>query len=244
MEKQEFQEKDIVGEGTLDVISKADRFNRWMYNTIKPNCHGNIMEIGSGVGNISKYFLDDGFSIMLTDIREGYCKRLKDAFAKQPNLLGTAVMNLTDEQFDTRFNAHINKYDTVFALNVIEHIFDDVKAIANCRKLLNENGHLVILVPSYQNLYNQFDKALGHYRRYNLKTLSELFKKNEFKIVHKQYFNFIGILGWFFSGKILKKESIPEGQMGLYNSLVPVFKIIDKMLFRSMGLSTIVVGKK
>ena len=242
--KIKFEEQDVVGESTLEVISKADKFNRWMYQTIKPYCKGRVLEIGSGIGNISSFFMQDEFEIMLTDIRKGYCEKLESNFAENPFFLGTEVMDLTDEEFDIKFASHLNQYDTVFALNVVEHIMDDELALKNCKKLLKDDGHLVILVPSYQRLYNGFDKELGHYRRYTKSLLSDVFFKNSFKIIHKQYFNFIGIFGWYVTGSLMKKETIPGGQMKLYNSLVPVFRVIDKLILNGAGLSTIVVGKK
>jgi 2-polyprenyl-3-methyl-5-hydroxy-6-metoxy-1,4-benzoquinol methylase len=243
-EKFEFIENDTSGAKTLDAISEADRFNKWMYETIKPFCKGNILEIGSGIGNISTYFIEDDLSIQLTDIRKGYCEKLKQKFAGKPNLLGVVSMNLVDDNFDNKFADHFNTYETVFALNVVEHIKDDDLALQNCYKLLKSGGCLIILVPSYQLLYNQFDIELGHYRRYNKKKLSNLFYKNNYDIIHKQYFNCAGIFGWYFTGKILKRKTIPKGQMSIYNSLVPVFKILDKIIFNSIGLSTICVGKK
>ena len=117
-------------------------------------------------------------------------------------------------------------------------------AIKNCGKLLKSDGCLIILVPSYQRLFNKFDVELGHYRRYNKLKLSKLFEKNDYRVIHKQYFNFIGIFGWYVTGSILKKKAIPKGQMKLYNSLVPMFKVIDKTILNSVGLSTIVVGNK
>ena len=239
-----FEEQDIVGESTLEVIAKADRFNRWMYNTIKPYCKGRVLEIGSGIGNISTFFMQDGFDIMLTDIRKGYCEKLEATFKQTPHFLGTEIMDLTDAEFDQKFADHLGQYDTVFALNVVEHIYDDQLALANCKKLLRTDGQLIILVPSYQKLYNGFDRELGHYRRYTKSLLSEVFVKNDLEIIHKQYFNFMGIFGWYVTGSLMKKETIPGGQMKLYNMLVPIFKIIDKVVFNSAGLSTIVVGKK
>ena len=91
---------------------------------------------------------------------------------------------------------------------------------------------------------DQFDTELGHYRRYTKTTLSKVFINSDFEITHKQHFNFVGILGWFVSGQILKKKDIPKGQMKLYNTLVPIIKIVDKVLLNSVGLSTILVGKK
>ncbi len=240
----EFTEYDEIGEETLDAIGKADRFNRWMYQTIKPHCKGSVLEIGSGAGNISKYFLADNFRITLSDIRESYCQRLSEKFGAESGLDGVSILNLTDPHFDKNHKALFNTFDTVFALNVVEHIEDDMLAVKNARKLLRPEGHLIILVPAYPKLYNRFDTGLGHYRRYTQKSLSRLFVANDFNIKAKQYFNFVGIFGWFFSGRILQKDMIPEGQMNIFNRLVPLFKIADAVVFRRFGLSAIVVGKK
>jgi len=86
---------------------------------------------------------------------------------------------------------------------------------------LKDKGHLIILVPSYKALYNGFDKELD-----------------------KQYFNFMGIFGWFVSGQLMRNKSIPEGQMKLFNIIIPISRIIDNIIFNLLGLSTIVVGRK
>jgi len=244
MQKFEFSEFDAIGEETLESMGQADLFNRWMYKTIRPRCKGQILEIGSGAGNMSKYFFEDDYQLLLTDIRDNYCKKLEQKFGHNPNLLGIEKMNLTDPEFDRNHKTLFNSFDTVFALNVVEHIEDDFLAVKNCYKLLKPNGHLIILVPSYQHLYNRFDVGLGHYRRYTKKSLSQLFRLNNFEITSKQYFNFVGIIGWFFSGQILNHNIIPNSQIKIFNQLVPLFKIIDKALFHRIGLSTIVIGKK
>lgn len=235
---------DKVGKATLDVIGEADQFNKWMFETILHFSKGKILEIGSGLGNISAFFLANDNDIMLTDLREEYCDSLHKKFEGRKNLLGVAQINLVHQDFRKVYKDHLEKYDTVFALNVIEHIEDDNLAISNCKKLLRNGGHLIILVPSYQKLYNKFDKELGHFRRYTEKDLLKLFLNNDFSIVHKQYFNFIGILGWYLSGNILKKESIPSNQMKIYDKLVPAWKMVDKGIMNKVGLSTIAVGKK
>lgn len=244
MEEIKFKEIDEVGNNTLDVISDADKFNRWMYDTIHPYCNGTILEIGSGLGNISQFFLKDNAQITLSDIRQNYFNELEQKFKKYPSLGGIELIDLVDPDFDSKFQHLFNSFDTVFALNVVEHIFDDNLAIQNSYKLLKKEGNLVILVPSYQFLYNALDKSLDHYRRYTKKNLSELLANNQLQITHKHCFNFMGIFAWFISGKLQKNNSIPGGQMRLYNALVPLFKLADWVLFRMWGLSTIVVGKK
>lgn len=235
---------DEIGEKTLEVISSADKFNQWMFETIQPFVKGEVLEIGSGIGNISSQFLGNGFSIMLSDFRPEYCEELKNKFSNCENLLGVRKIDLVDSEFIQNYSDLQGRFDTVFALNVVEHIEDDILAINNCGKLLKKGGKLIILVPSYQNLYNNFDTELGHYRRYTIPKLKKIFKLNNFEIIHKQYFNFIGTLGWYFNGNILKKKTIPGGQMKIYNNLVPIFKVVDRVILNKVGLSTIVVGIK
>ncbi len=240
----QFKEFDLEGLQTLEAMAAAPRLNQWMYETIGKRLSGNILEIGSGIGNISECFLQDNKKIQLTDLRENYLSFLRHKFEGKKNILGIEHLDLVHPNFDEFYGNKFEKYDGLFALNVIEHIENDVQAIANCKKLLKKGGRMVILVPAYQSLYNGFDKALEHYRRYNKKTLAQLFETNHLKITHQQYFNFIGVFGWFFSGTVLQKEIIPKGQMQVFNKLVPLFKIIDKVIFNSLGLSVIVEGIK
>lgn len=242
--KFEFKEVDQEGLETLDAIAGAHNFNQWMYETIKPWCNGKVLEVGSGIGNISKWFLQDKKELALSDLRENYLDYLRKEFAGSPSLLGIYNMDLVHPQFDELYKDQLETYDAVFALNVVEHIENDVLAMKNIKKLLKTGGKAVILVPAYQALYNRFDKELEHYRRYNRAGLAKVFNDAGYKIVHKQNFNFMGIPGWYISGKLQKNKTIPKGQMSLYNKLVPLFKIADKVMFNSIGLSVVIVGEK
>jgi SAM-dependent methyltransferase len=244
MKEFDFKAVDNQGEDTLNTIALANNLNSWMYNSIKPFCRGKILEIGSGVGNISEYFLNDKASIFLSDIREGYYESLHAKFADKSTLLGIQVLNLVDEDFDNKFKEYFGSFDSVFALNVVEHIFDDTLAISNCYKLLKPGGNLIILVPAYQWLFNDFDKELEHYRRYTRKRLESLFISCNLSISNSRYFNAAGIPGWFISGKMQHHKIIPTGQIRLFNRLVFLFRLFDKLICNSFGLSVITVGKK
>ena len=101
-EKTDFIYKEIDQEGldTLSVITDATNFNRWMFGSIEPYCKGNIIEIGSGIGNISTYFLEKKQHIFLTDIRDIYCSILKDNFKDNPYLLGVENIDLVHPNFE------------------------------------------------------------------------------------------------------------------------------------------------
>lgn len=239
----EFNRKDVDQEGLdiLDVVAKAKKLNNWMYETIEPFCKGAVLEVGSGTGNISEFFVNNKYDISVSDLRENYRIILKDKF----NLPENKVLDLdiVAPDFDIKSKELLNSFDSVFSLNVVEHIKDDDLAIKNMVKLLKPGGNLVILVPAYQALYNNFDTTLEHYRRYNKKSLTKLMG-NYGEIISSFYFNAVGTLGWWVSGKLFKNKMIPEGEMKLYNSLVPIIKIVDKVTFNKVGLSVICVIKK
>ena len=232
------------GTDTLTLIAGADKFNRWMYETIKPHCSGKILEIGSGIGNISQFFIKEGAEITLSDIETSYFPLLKEKFGEKKNLKGIRLLDLSDKNLEKNHPELIGSFDTIFALNVVEHIPDHEQAMKNALKILRRGGKVVILVPAFQWLYNGFDKQLDHQRRYTQKSLRKLLESNGFDVKHAQYFNFMGVLGWFFSGNILRKKNIPGGQMKLYNELVPLWKVFDFFTHKIIGLSVIQVGVK
>lgn len=234
-----YEEEDVKGQEILEAISAAGTFNKWMYSTIRPYCSGSILEIGSGVGNISSFFIHDGATLALSDIREGYRERLKKQFPKQP----VYNIDIVDPQFERNQNDLLGTFDTCFALNVVEHVEDDHAAIQNMLKLLKPGGRLVILVPAYQWLYNPIDKSLGHYRRYTQHSLGQLMKAHA--PLEKLFsFNFTGIAAWWMGGKLFRQDTIPKSEMKLYNTFVPIFKIVDKLVLNKIGLSVIGVIKK
>jgi len=236
-------EKDHSGLETLELFANAPHFNKWLFENISPYCQGNILEIGSGIGNISKLLLQQNMPVTLSDLRKEYCEQLRLRFGENKNLQDVLQIDLSLKDFEKTYQQSLHRFDTVIALNVVEHIEDDSLVISNCKKLLKPNGRLIILVPAFMKLYNSFDKELGHYRRYNKKNLGGLFRAQHLKIIRIQYFNCAGILGWWFTGSILKKKIIPRNQLAIYEKLVPLFRLIDNLLMKRIGLSVIAVGR-
>lgn len=240
----DFKEQDQEGLETLDVISAAGKLNRWMFETIRPYSSGRVLEIGSGIGNISAFFLHEGYDITLTDIRENYCSILRQKFSSEKSLREVLHLDLVAPDFESRYKHILNSFNTVFALNVVEHIQDDELAIKNAHKLLVPGGILIILVPAFSMLYNRLDHELFHYRRYVKRDLNLLFQKQNLTILKSFYFNAAGIAGWFVSGKIQRNKTLPQNQVRLYDWFVPFFRILDKLLLNRVGLSVITIGRK
>ena len=77
--------------------------------------------------------------------------------------------------------------DVVAALDVLEHLHDELAAIEECRRVLRPGGHFILYVPAYQLLWGHEDVISHHLRRYRRGQIRRLLTAAGFDIVH---------LGW------------------------------------------------
>ncbi|AXJ95516.1 MULTISPECIES: bifunctional 2-polyprenyl-6-hydroxyphenol methylase/3-demethylubiquinol 3-O-methyltransferase UbiG [unclassified Sphingomonas] len=64
-------------------------------------------------------------------------------------------------------------YDLVAVLDVVEHIEDDVAALAAMKALLKPGGKILIAVPAHQWMWSAHDVVNHHHRRYSKATLAK-----------------------------------------------------------------------
>src|SRR2546430_13814304 len=71
---------------TPPVIGPAPpRYNRWMFDRLRPWVGRRVLEIGAGIGNMSA-FLVDRERVVLTDTERYYLDRLRQRFAGRPHV--------------------------------------------------------------------------------------------------------------------------------------------------------------
>lgn len=82
-----------------------------------------------------------------------------------------------------------NKIDFVILMDVLEHIENPDMILNQIFDMpgVSPDTIFIITVPAYKRLYSQHDKNLGHYRRYNLRSLNKLLQPFTFKINRSGY---------------------------------------------------------
>jgi len=110
------------------------------------------------------------------------------------------------------------------------------------RRMLAPAGRLILLVPALPALYGTIDKALGHHRRYKRAPLTSLLEATGFKVAHVEYFNLAGVPGWWFAGRVLRRQMIPAASLKLYDALVPLFRL-ERLIPWRVGQSIIAIGE-
>ena len=231
-------EDDPVGIETLErLAAAAPRYNAWLIERVLPWVGRRVLEIGAGVGTMSA-FLADRERVVLSDTNAGYLERLRARFAGQPQVRVAALrLPATDGDLQAE------RLDTIICLNVLEHVRDDELSLATMFQLLQPGGRLVLLVPSLPAIYGTLDRALGHFRRYTPSELRQKYAAAGFRMRHLEYFNMAGIPGWWFTGRVLRRELIPTGSLRWYDALVPLFRL-ERFLPWRLGQSLIAVGER
>ena len=136
------------------------------------------------------------------------------------------------------------KFDTILYIDVLEHIKDDSKELIETVRHLSPGGHLIILVPAHQYLFNEFDKAIGHYRRYNKKVLTAAIPP-EMQLKKIKYMDSMGFMASLANKFFLKQNYPTLKQINIWDKLIiPASRISDIVAFNSFGKSLIGVWQK
>jgi glycosyltransferase involved in cell wall biosynthesis len=214
------------GPEILDSLAGAPRFNRWMAETILPYVGKHVLEIGAGIGNLTRLLAPRRATYIAGDIDQEHLARLKTRFQHRPNL---QVVHC-DLASRADFAPMAGQMDTVVCLNVLEHVEDDHGALMNIHDALKPGGYAIVLVPHDQRIYGTLDKALGHYRRYSHEELRERMEGAGFHVERILEFNRISRPAWFFSGCVLKRETLGYWQLRIFDRLVWLWRRLDPVL--------------
>ncbi|HUR80793.1 MAG TPA: glycosyltransferase, partial [Thermoanaerobaculia bacterium] len=218
--------------------SRLMRYNGWVWDRIKSYIGQRVLEIGGGSGAMTR-FLYGRELVVTTDRETGYVDRLRNAFRRRPGI----VVERADIESDSVLElAHYN-FDTVTAINVLEHTTDDVAALRRAHQLLPAGGRVIVFVPAGQSLFGSMDQGIGHQRRYEKSELVEKLQQAGFEVEHVSFQNRIARMAWWLNAKVLGRKALPSGQSRVFDRLVPLFRSLEGEN-PSTGLSLIGVGKK
>ena len=258
---------DVAGAETLEIMSAAPRYNRWQYDVIAPWVGKRVLEVGSGAGNMSEYIVTQQRDlVVLTDIDEWYLQRLRERFSRYPlardgetrdsgrstaprvrrgdlprkaDQIVVDSLILPDDEAPTRFKNH--QLDTVIALNVVEHIEDDVGALRTIAGLLAPGGRAVILVPALQAIFGSLDDELGHFRRYSRASLAAAYSAAGLRMERMFWYNRVGMFGWWLNARVRRVKRIPIDQLRAFDRMVPILRY-ERFFPLPFGQSLVAIG--
>lgn len=226
---------DTSGLQTLESMSQADWYNQWSVSKFQKYLKGKILEVGCGIGNFTKKLSDFG-EVYAIDINKGYVGKRNRSSA----LARVGYGNIESGKYFFKKKT----FNCIVCLNVLEHIKDDERALNNMKSLLNKNGILILLIPTQMFLYGEIDKKLGHYRRYEKQNLLEKLNRIGFTVLSTRRLNFLGAIGWFIAGKILKNAYVTRNKIKVFNLFAPLSLRLEDLMKPLIGTSLLVIARK
>jgi len=115
-------------------------------------------------------------------------------------------------------------FDLVTALDVVEHLDDDVAGLREMRRLLRPGGYVLIFVPTFMWLWGVQDDISHHRRRYRLAELRRAVREAGFEVERTTYANITFLLPTFLGRLLmritgLKTESEARINIPFFNPL-------------------------
>ena len=220
----------------LSLFDRANAFRDYQFDFLRFNITGNVCEVGPGHGVICDRYIKLSRKISLYEQSKKLFKFLKKKYKLNPKI----------SVYNKNLKSSKKKYDTILYLDVLEHIKQPKKELKNVFRSLKKQGKLILSLPAYQHLFSQFDKDVGHYRRYTLKKfLSEM---GGIKHSGLKYY-YIDTIGYFLSltAKIFLKKNYKSNfdkKIKIWNYLIYISKILDFITMYSFGKTLIIIVQK
>lgn len=146
-----------------------------------------VLDVGCGVGTIDFYLAEKEKKVIGIDISENAISTAKEnAILFGLKGLKFYVGNVNKFRF-------YSKLDLILCSEIIEHVEDDSKLLNDLSKHLNKRGIIFLTTPLetallYRlGLTRRFDRRVGHLRRYTLKKIKNLARKNNLKVIKVYY---------------------------------------------------------
>jgi glycosyltransferase involved in cell wall biosynthesis len=223
---------------TLRRLDSLKRYNKWIWERLQPFVGQRVLEVGAGSGTMTR-FLYGRELIVATDRETPYIDRLRNAFRRRPGIF-VERLDLDD---DSSLELAKYKFDTVMAVNVLEHTADDVAALRRANQLLVPGGRIIVFVPAGKDLFGSLDRGVGHERRYEKDEIATKLRDAGFEVETMSFQNQAGRLAWWFNSRVMQRQALPAAQSKLFDRFVPFFKAFEGNNPPS-GLSLIAIARK
>lgn len=221
----------------LDLFSHAVHWKSYWSSYVRPYLNGKVLEVGAGNGNnvallcnstIAQWTCVEPDRGLASEIEEKAFPRAK----KFETVVGTLDAVVEKE------------FDVVLYIDVLEHIEQDRAEVQKAAEKLKSGGTLIILSPSHNALYSEFDKSIGHFRRYNRNSLRACIPVS-LKEMDLLYLDSVGLFASLANRLVLKKPYPSSEDIHLWDSwMVPISRVVDRVTFNQIGKSILGVWKK
>ena len=223
----------------LDALAEAGNYYAAILRSFEGHLGRRVVEVGAGLGTVAEALLRvaDPDELTLIEPADNNVPRLRARFADEPRVrvvhgyLEAVVPGLVT--------------DSVVAVNVLEHVEDDVALLRAARAALAPTGKVLLFVPALMPLYGSLDRAFGHVRRYTKGSLEAALRGAGLRPIRIRYFNLPGVATWFLAGRVLRRTTLWPADVRRYDRwVVPWMTRLERRWEPPVGQSLVAVAER
>lgn len=215
----------------LDVFRHARNWKRYYRGLIAPYIRGRVLEVGAGIGATTRVLCagtEQSWTCLEPD--PALARRIDEEHARDPYPVRPEVVVGTLETLDPK-----RTFDSLLYIDVLEHIEDDQAEFRRAAARLDPGGSLVILCPAHQYLFSEFDRSIGHYRRYDAPMMRAL-KADGLRLERTAYLDSTGMLLSLLNRFVRRQGAPSAGPILVWDRVfIPCSRILDPLLGRRLG---------
>jgi SAM-dependent methyltransferase len=228
----------------LESMDLAQNYHDWILDWFAPYIGRSVVEVGAGTGGFAARVAARSRPerMLLVEPSARTADQLR-RFVEESIQVPTAVH--TGFLRDAMPLLRQAGVDTFIYVNVLEHVEHDGAELAQVYELLQPGGCACVFVPALPFLYSDFDRSIGHFRRYTLAGLERKAVAAGFEISLARYVDLLGILPWLLIMKWLRSRRLSARSVLVYDRLVvPVMSRIEKLVRPPVGKNVLLVARK
>jgi SAM-dependent methyltransferase len=212
--------------------------NRIILDVLKANnlSATKVIEVGCGKGIVTQYLADRGVD----------CVGIELAAVKPVNEkivhTGKNAVEMSDE--------FMQQFQSLMLLDVIEHIEDPAKFIAELLQHYKHVTSILVTVPARKEMWSNYDEYYGHFRRYDLDLMKQTIRDIGFEVEELTYFFHSLYLPGRITVGLFKKRNLkmtpPKGVMKIVHKVIAAVMVAEsKVLPKSwFGTSVLCVARR
>ena len=218
-------------------MSTAENYPRWIVDAIAPYLGRRVAEVGAGIGNVSRLLLAQPLERLAAfEPSDNMYPRLQAALAGDSRARAIHGLFGADQAG--------GDFDSVAYINVLEHVVDERGELERARAALRPGGHLLVFVPALAWLYSDFDRSVGHLRRYSREGLEGVVRAAGLEVVASRYFDVAGIIPWYVYFTLLG-GGMGRATVSLYDRLVvPAMRRVESVVKPPIGKNVLLVARR
>ena len=195
-----------------------------------------VLEYAPGAGEVSMHLMQKN-RVHLTDPDEKTVSRLRTRFSHRPNV-GTSIWNPLKEDIPDESPS----FETVVCMHGAGTSDTALGTLTTLAVHLQQDGHLILLLPAHSALYGTIDKGMGLRDRFTRKEAQSLVEKAGLTIEMIRPVNAPGAIGWWLASKLFRSGFITPLHVRSFRMLMPVLKL-ERWVRPPFGLSYLIVAR-